>query len=116
MKVIIAGSRTIYDMEELKKAIEESQFDITEVVCGGCAGVDLLGERWAFDHGKPVKYFPANWEKHGKAAGPLRNQEMAQDGEALILLWDGTSRGSAIALLMHARNKGLPVWQRVVIT
>ncbi len=47
------------------------------------------------DFGGFLKEFPPDWEKHGKAAGPIRNKEMAEYADALLLIWDGKSRGSA---------------------
>ena len=38
--------------------------------------------------------FPADWERHGKAAGYIRNREMAQNADALVAFWDGESRGT----------------------
>lgn len=38
--------------------------------------------------------FPADWNAHGKAAGPIRNQQMAQEADVLIAFWDGKSRGT----------------------
>lgn len=68
--------------------------NITEEVCGLAEGVDTEGQHWASHAGVPVKTFRADWKKHGKAAGPIRNREMAQYADALLLIWDGTSRGS----------------------
>jgi hypothetical protein len=95
MKVIIAGSRTITDYALVEQAVAESGFPITEVVSGRARGVDALGEQWAVRHHVPIRYFPADWAKHDKGAGPIRNQEMAHYADALILVWDGQSRGSA---------------------
>jgi len=39
-------------------------------------GVDLFAYRWAQQMNIPVREFPADWDAHGEAAGPLRNQEM----------------------------------------
>jgi len=94
MKVIIAGSRTISDLELVSQAITESCFDITEVVCGGAKGVDECGRLWAEKHNIPVKVFNADWNKYGKIAGPVRNFEMAKYADALVLVWDGKSPGS----------------------
>lgn len=104
MKLIIAGSRDIY-IDELFIARLLSHFNIggtgpelpsdLEVVCGGANGIDTCGEMWAKWQGIPVTYFPANWDKHGKSAGPIRNRDMAKYGDALLLIWDGESRGSA---------------------
>jgi hypothetical protein len=94
MKVIIAGSRTITDAFLVRKAIEDSGFEITEVVCGGARGVDQMGELYARRHHLPVKYFPAHWKEFGKSAGFIRNREMAKYADALIAIWDGESRGT----------------------
>ncbi len=95
MKTIIAGSRTITDFSLVEKAVKDSGFEVTEVVCGEAKGADSLGKQWAKRNQIPVKSFPAQWEKFGKSAGYKRNKEMAEYGEALILLWDGVSKGSA---------------------
>lgn len=110
MKTIIAGGRSITDYSLVQDAIHEAGLDggITEVVCGGAPGVDELGERYAKEHGIPVKMMPAKWKQHGKAAGPMRNQEMADYAEALCAVWDGISRGTA-DMIRRARKNGLRV-------
>lgn len=109
MKTIIAGSRSITDYETVKQAVISSRFKITEVVSGTARGVDTLGERWAIENGVPLKTFPANWSAHGKAAGHMRNQVMADYADALVLVWDGHSRGSA-DMLARAVRGGLKVF------
>lgn len=79
----------------MERTIIASKFHITEVVCGMAKGADSLGEDWAKRNKIPIKYFPADWDKYGRSAGPIRNGEMAKYGDALILLWDGKSSGSA---------------------
>lgn len=107
MKVIIAGSRDIYDYDLVKEAIVASGFEITEVVSGRARGVDSLGERWAHENGVPLQTFPADWEKFGKAAGPIRNGEMAEYSEALIaVMWSEGSKGTA-NMVKQAEAKGL---------
>jgi hypothetical protein len=93
LRVIIAGSRTIRDFSIVEKAINDSQFEIDEVVSGGYYGVDQLGERWAKNHDIPVKRFPADWDRHGRAAGLIRNSEMAEYADALIAVQGKNSKG-----------------------
>ena len=82
------------DYELLAKGREASNFDITEVVCGMARGADTLGRIWAETMELPVAKFPADWEKYGKAAGPIRNKQMADYADAaIVFIWDG-SRGS----------------------
>jgi YspA, cpYpsA-related SLOG family len=114
MRTIIAGSRTINDALELDKAIELSGFKITKIICGGAQGVDRLGEKYAFSHDLPIQYFLPNWQENGKAAGPIRNSDMANNADALILVWDGKSRGSA-DMLNKANAIGLKVYCHLVI-
>ena len=52
--------------------------------------------------------YPADWERHGRAAGPIRNEEMAEVSDALIAFWDGKSRGTK-SMIEIARRKGLQV-------
>lgn len=111
MKTIIAGSRTITDLSLLEDVIKESGFNITEVVCGGARGVDELGRKWA-ENKVPVKLFAANWNVFGKRAGYIRNVEMADYAEALILLWDGRSKGSK-HMLDIADKKGLKIYLHI---
>jgi hypothetical protein len=113
MKTIIAGSRDIIDGEELQKAIKDSDFEITEVVCGCARGVDELGLIWATYNDIPVKKFPANW-KMGKMAGRERNIEMARYADALIavMLKEGTAGTSH--MIKVAKMQGLKVFIRKV--
>jgi len=86
MRTIIAGGRdyqfTPEDIEWLDRY--HKTYPLTEVVCGGASGADECGKQWAKSRGIPVKMFPADWAQHGKAAGPLRNQQMAEYAEALF--------------------------------
>ena len=94
MRVIIAGSRDIKTVEPVYRAIKSSGYVITEIVSGGARGVDTLGELWGEIKNIPVKVFPADWDKYGRAAGPIRNQEMADYCDAAIFIWDGKSAGT----------------------
>lgn len=108
MKTIIAGSRSITDYDALLRAIGQAGWKITEVLSGGTTGVDRMGERWAKENGVPVRMFPADWIKYGKSAGPIRNMQMAEQADALIVLWDGKSKG-AKSMIRIAREVGLPI-------
>lgn len=113
MKVIIAGSRTIEDYDQLLKAVAEAPFQITEVVSGTAKGVDLMGERWAKEKGIAIKRFKPDWPRDGNSAGYFRNVLMAQYADALILVWDGYSKGSA-SMLRIARMTYMPYHERIV--
>lgn len=109
MKVIIAGGRNITNIACVRGAVANSGFEVTEIISGGAAGVDTLGETYGKQEGIPVRIFPADWSL-GRKAGPLRNATMAQNADALILVWDGKSRGSA-SMKREARKHGLRVFE-----
>ncbi len=114
MKVIIAGGRSFdnYELlcEKCTKILSNSK-DI-EIVSGTANGADKLGERFANENGYSIKKFPANWDKHGKSAGYIRNKEMALYADALIAFWDGKSKGTA---LMISLAKGYNLKVKVII-
>jgi hypothetical protein len=105
MKVIIAGSRNVNNYSLVVQAIERSGFNITEVVCGCAVGIDRLGEQWARANNIPIKEMPADWNRNGKAAGPMRNRDMAEYADAAIVIWDGQSRGSRNMIENMVRRK-----------
>lgn len=79
------------------------------VVISGCApGVDGLGEEWAKSQGLPIERFPADWKRLKRAAGPIRNGQMADAAQALVAVWDGQSPGTK-DMIRKARAKGLKV-------
>jgi hypothetical protein len=109
MKLIIAGSRNFkihhtFLHNVLNFYLAGRVCEISEVVSGGASGIDFAAKRLCESTGPTVydkhffgryKEFPAEWDKHGKAAGPIRNKEMAEYADALLLIWDGDSKGSA---------------------
>ncbi len=104
MRTIIAGSRTATSYNDLLAAINVIPWKPTEIISGAARGADMLGERWARENSIPLRRMPANWEKHGKRAGYLRNSEMAEKADALLALWDGKSRGTAHMIDIATRN------------
>lgn len=134
MKLIIAGSRNISPSFEfiggairLLKPYRDGP--ITEVVCGMAEGVDIEGEHWASHMNVPVEPFKADWNdlehpnaviktrkdgsKYNAAAGPIRNRQMAEYGDALLLIWNGESRGSA-SMKREMEKLGKPVYEVIL--
>lgn len=115
MRMIIAGSRGIdspADYERLKQAVMRHPKP-AEIVSGGAKGVDKMGERIAAEFGIPVRQFIPDWDNKGKAAGFLRNGDMAVyasdvPGSVLVAMWDGQSRGTG-QMIEVAKNYQLSV-------
>jgi hypothetical protein len=119
-RVIIAGSREMADYEAARKAIGEVLGEIggsapVRVVSGHCRGADLLGERYAREHGLELSVFPAEWNRYGRRAGFIRNTQMAEFASeegvegALIAFWDGESRGTMM-MIGIAEKKGIDTY------
>ena len=99
MRIIIAGSRDFQDYKRLVATCDQLLESLKvekerEIVSGTARGADRLGEAYAREKGYSIKRFPADWQKWGKMAGPIRNQHMAQYADGAIVFWDGRSRGS----------------------
>lgn len=108
MKTIVAGSRSITDINFVRNAIKSCNWKITEIVSGAARGVDRLGEAVAVEMGIPIALHPADWKRLGKAAGHIRNQEMSTYADALIACWDGVSPGT-LNMIKTAKKDGLLV-------
>lgn len=107
MKVVVAGSREIADPAVVERAIRESGFEITTLICGMARGVDMLAYHWAKDNNVPVVEYPADWNKYGKSAGMRRNREMVAVADAAIIVWDGNSPGTENTIGL-VKAKGIP--------
>jgi hypothetical protein len=109
MKVIIAGSRhmPLELFHLIDKGMQKSGFKPTQIICGMARGADMLGAAWATYNRIEVAEFPAEWNKYGKSAGPIRNGHMAKAADAaIVFIWDN-SRGSA-NMIKQMENLGKP--------
>lgn len=114
MRIIVAGSRTFDDYALLEKTMDRLTRKLKTVIVlnGGAEGADRLGEKWAFSRWHTVMNYFADWEKYGKAAGAIRNQEMVANADALCAFWDGKSPGTK-DVIAKARKAKLKV--RVIL-
>lgn len=110
MRVIIAGGRDYKDYSTLKSRCEEileGQKQVT-ILSGGQRGADTLGEIYGETKGYKVIKYEADWKRHGKAAGPIRNREMAAQADLLIAFFNGQSPGTQ-SMINEARRKNLKI-------
>lgn len=114
LKIIIAGSRVFSDYEKMKRLVVSfvSEFeDGIEIVSGGCRGADKLGERLAKEFGWNVKQFLADWVLYGKAAGCIRNRQMAKYADiCLLFAVEGAENRGTKNMLREARKAGCKVY------
>lgn len=95
MRIIIAGSRNAPNsLELIEKHIMAPEWSIDEIVSGMSGNVDLAAVEYARKNKIKLKKFYAQWGEYGRAAGPIRNEEMALYADGLLAIWDRKSRGT----------------------
>ena len=99
MKVAVIGSRSIeYDKLQMKAyelLCEYIPANCTEIVSGGAMGVDRLAEIYARKNNIPIKVFLPDYDKYGKRAPKVRNEQIVEYSDEVIAFWDATSTGTA---------------------
>lgn len=107
MKTAIIGTRTFENYEQLESIINDLGNKPTEIISGGAAGADALAERYATENGIKMTIIKADWGKHGKAAGPIRNKLIVEACEQMVAMWDGQSKGTKNSI-DNAKAHGKP--------
>ena len=115
MRLIVAGSRSFNDYELLAATLDELTADVPKeelvILSGHARGADQLGERWSRERHVQCELFPADWEKHGRSAGHVRNAAMVAScgpDDAAAFFWNGRSPGTK-GCLQLVRKAGLKV-------
>ena len=94
--ILIAGSRGIKEAEYQIGVwlwLLRGSTDVL-VISGGAKGVDVSARDVCSRLNIPFQEFPADWDKHGKAAGYIRNEVMVKKCSEAFIIWDGESRGT----------------------
>lgn len=107
MRCIIAGGRDFNDYDLLLRSMNNfiDEHGMPRFIISGCArGADRLGEQFAKDVDIELIRYPANWDRHGKRAGILRNIEMGNASDALVLFWNNRSTGSGHMLRVATKQ------------
>jgi len=110
--VIVAGSRDLNRYDLVCDTIKSYPFKITKLIAGGASGIDLNCKMYAKKNNIPYQEFKADWGKFGRAAGPIRNKEMAKNADGLIVIHHN-SPGS-LSMKKEATLMGLAIVEIVV--
>lgn len=107
MKLLICGSRWWSD--EFAVLDEVSKLKPTEIIVGGARGADYFAAKAAINYDILCTTFYADWSRHGKAAGPIRNQDMVDQkpDHCLAFVLPG-SRGTWDTV-NRCKKAGIPV-------
>ena len=103
LRIIVTGGRRRDSQDDYTRMVN-ILVDIDEfwsravdlvIIQGGCpTGVDALARRFAKEYEVPVETYPADWARYGRAAGPKRNQAMADAGADLCLAFPSRGRSA----------------------
>lgn len=92
-RILITGSRDWEDEGAMRIMLEKH--GPGTIVHGGARGADKMAERLAIEFDWPFQSYPAQWDRYGKAAGPMRNQFMVEMGADVCLAFPlHNSRGT----------------------
>ncbi len=100
MKLLIIGSRSITDFD-LSPYITA---DIDTIISGGANGIDSLAEEYADKHRISKYILRPRYDLYGRAAPLRRNEEMIDLSDAVLVIWDGQSKGTQYSL-KYAKKK-----------
>lgn len=110
---LVTGGRGYRDRDKVFEVLDE--INPHAIMHGGASGVDGLAGDWARERGRPCTVYPADWQRYGGAAGPIRNREMAEavlvdeDREYLVVVFPG-GKGTA-NMKEEAEKRGIPTYE-----
>jgi hypothetical protein len=112
MRIIVCGGRDFRDRRAVFDALDllHSKRGIDFLMQGAADGADYLAWQWANERGIPCGSYSAQWDVHGRRAGPIRNQEMIDEGEPDGVVAFPGGRGTA-DMIARAEKVGLKVWR-----
>jgi hypothetical protein len=117
MRVIVCGGRDFVDVPKLWRYLDEIA-KATPIRCiidgasddvtGPYVGADYWAHQWALSRNIPTARFHAHWKKLGRAAGPMRNRDMAARSDASLVVAFSGGRGTK-SMIETAKNAGIEV-------
>jgi hypothetical protein len=125
MRVLVTGSRTWDDAKTIREALEAVAYgatgggvEVLTVVHGACPnGADELADQWVRYFNGPItvtaERHPALWQKFGKRAGMVRNEQMIAAGADLVLAFIRDDSPGATHCAELASDRGIPlrIWR-----
>jgi hypothetical protein len=104
-RLLVCGGRDFDGRDALFSELD--RIAPTTIIQGGARGADRLAANWANAHAN-LETYPADWDRHGKAAGAIRNQQMLDEGRPDAVLACPGGRGTA-DMVRRARSAGLTI-------
>jgi predicted Rossmann-fold nucleotide-binding protein len=108
MRVLVCGGRDYQNKARAFLTLDCLRRQGLTIICGAANGADRLAADWAFYRGVSLDLYPAEWRKHGKSAGPIRNQKMIDEGKPDLVIAFPGGRGTA-DMVRRAQDAGIEV-------
>lgn len=105
IKTLICGSRSITEYGYVASAVSYAPFEPDMVITGGASGVDNSGQAYAHAHSIDVKNVKPKYTKHGKRAPLKRNEDMVDEANTIIAVWNKQSNGTEYTI-SYAKDSG----------
>jgi hypothetical protein len=114
MRLLVCGGRNFSDTEHAHAVLEKLHrtHGIDVVIEGNARGADRIAGYWARRNRIDNLKFPADWDKHGLAAGRIRNGQMLAEGKPDLVLAFPGGRGTA-DMVRRARAAGVPIQHEI---
>lgn len=108
--VLVTGGRDYPARDHVWSVLDglRAEGKLRKLYVGDARGADQHAREWADDRSVNVAVFKADWSRHGKAAGPLRNAEMLREAQPSLVVAFPGGRGTA-DMMRRARAYGVPV-------
>lgn len=113
VRIIVCGGRDYADRDHVFRVLDKINTlrSICEIIQGDCpTGADRFAREWALNRGQPFTRCPAEWEKYGKRAGPIRNRQMLELNPDGVVAFDTGGPGTR-DMITAAQEAGVPVYR-----
>lgn len=109
-RVLVCGGRDYDDRDQLFWVLDAAHHanPIILLIHGAARGADQLAADWALERGVLCNAYPADWDAHGKAAGPIRNKKMLDAGKPHMVIAFPGGKGTA-NMIQQAEAAGFSV-------
>jgi len=107
-RVLVCGGRNYRDWPRLCAVLDAIRPKPLVVIHGDAPGADQLAGLWARTNQVAVRVHPADWTELGRAAGPIRNQEMLDEEKPDLVIAFPGGHGT-VDMVSRAREAGVEV-------
>lgn len=124
MRILVSGGRDHSNYQQVRDELERvvNEFELyyddeykmvdgskLTLIHGGAKGADTHADDWAVCNWLVPEVYKADWNVHGKAAGPIRNQQMLDTGIDLVLAFPTKNSRGTWHMIKIAKAAGVEV-------